>query len=400
MTRDDRVTAVHVVPYYPPHQGGMERAAERLVAGLGGCGVDARVITSALGGTPPDEDPARVRRLRGVEIAHTPVLWGLLPALASIPRNAVVHAHVAQAFVPDAAVEIARRRGQPVVAHYHLDVDPSGRLGMLLRPYQRTLLRRTLRRSDLVVVPTPDYAEIVHDLYQVPPERVRVVPNGTDYPVGVTPRRPPTSGWRLISVGRLSPQKDFPLLFRACAALRDLYPEHPWTLQVHGDGELRGELEREIDRLRLRGLVELGRGDLDRAQLQQRYDRAHLFALATRKESFGIVYAEAMARGLPIVTTRAPGVRNVVRDGRNGLLAEADPVALAHAMAAVMANPAQYVGMSRANLEDAAGYAWPAVCEQMADLYRELVRCAGMTTRTSPSNRSATRVASPGSQVR
>jgi glycosyltransferase involved in cell wall biosynthesis len=374
---DEALEVVHVVPYYPPHQGGMEQTAQRLVDGLGACGVRASVITSAIGGvpadTPADEDRARVRRLRAVEVAHTPLMWGLPSALRRTPPGAVVHVHVAQAFVPDLAVAVARRRGQRVVMHYHLDVDPSGPLGVLLRPYQRTVLRRSLLACDAVVVPTPDYADIVTELYGVGPERIRVIPNGTDFPVADTARRPPTGDWRLLSVGRLSPQKDFPLLFAACAALRARHGDLSWRLDVHGEGELRRALEREVDRLDLGGQVTLAAGDLNRSQLRARYDLADLFVLATRKESFGIVYTEAMARGLPIVTTRAPGVRNVVRDGHNGRLAEATPEALADAMAEIMRDGEAYARASRANLVDAAEYAWPMVSARFADLYRELV---------------------------
>jgi glycosyltransferase involved in cell wall biosynthesis len=364
---------VHVVPYYPPHPGGMERVAERLVTTQRALGIPAQVLTAAGGvrGRTPQGDAPFVRRLRSVEMAHTPVIPGLLPALWRTPAGAVVHVHVAHAFIPDLAVAVARHRGQPVLAHYHLDVDPTGPVGaLLLRPYQRTLLRRTLHRCAAVVVPTPDYIGVVGTLYGIPPTRVRVIPNGTDFEVLREPRTPPQGHWRLISVGRLSPQKQFPLLFAACARLREIRPDLSWSLDVYGEGELRGELEREIDRRRLRGIVTLHRGDLGREELCARYDAAHLFVLATRKESFGIVFAEAMARGLPVVTTNAPGVRNVVRDGVTGRLAPPEPLALAETMARTIQDTDAYGRMSCAGLTAAADYSWRRVASQFIGLYR------------------------------
>jgi glycosyltransferase involved in cell wall biosynthesis len=313
--------------------------------------------------------------LRSREIAHTPVMPGLPRALWRTPPDAVVHAHVAHAFIPDVAVAVARRRGQPVLAHYHLDVDPTGAAGrLLLRPYQRTLLRRTLRHSDAVVVPTPDYAELVAAVHGVPGERIRVIPNGTDFAVAARPRSVPAGSWRLISVGRLSPQKQFPLLFAACAALRERRPQLLWTLDVYGDGDLRVPLEREIDRLGLGGLVHVRGGGLSRAQLRDRYDEADLFVLATGKESFGIVFAEAMARGLPVVATDVPGVRNVVRDGVHGRLAQPRPAALADAMAGVMADPAEYTRLSAQALAGARVHTWPRIAGQFAALYQEITQ--------------------------
>jgi glycosyltransferase involved in cell wall biosynthesis len=371
------LTAVHVVPYYPPHSGGMEQAAAELVRGLPAAGVTALVLTSSLGADPNLPPEPGVLRLPAIEVAHTPLLRGLIRTLWRMPPGSIVHAHVAHAFIPDLAAAIGHLRGHPVVAHYHLDVDPTGPMGRLLRPYQRTVLRHTLRHAQAVLVPTPDYAQIVTRTYGVESSRVHVLPNGTTFDIAPEPRRSPNRSapqptWRLICVGRLNQQKDHALLLRACARLRRLAPELAWSLDIYGGGEEESRLTAMIRELDLTDAVRLRGEGFTPAQMQTRYDDADLFVLATRKESFGIVYVEAMARGLPIVTTDVPGTRNVVRHEGNGLLAPRTAEGLATALHQVMTDSERYEKLSAAGLSDAGRYRWPVTVQRLAEIYRSL----------------------------
>jgi glycosyltransferase involved in cell wall biosynthesis len=373
---DPSLTAVHVVPCYPPHSGGMERAAAELVHGLPEAGVTALVITSDLGAGAGWPAEPGVLRLPAWEVAHTPLILGLVRALRRIPPGSIVHAHVAHAFIPDIAAAVAHRRGHPVVAHYHLDVDPTGPMGWLLRPYQRTILRHTLRHAQVVIVPTPDYARIVQRTFGVDPDRIRVLPNGTSFELAETARPAPVATpdriWRLISVGRLNTQKDHALLLESCARLRELAPGLTWTLDIYGEGEQRAQLEAAIHRLALGDTVRLRGEGFTPDEIRAAYDGADLFVLATRKESFGIVYVEAMARGLPIVTTDVPGTRDVVRHEITGLLAPRSAAGLAAAIARITADPAQYENLSAAGLAAASAYRWPGIVRRLAEIYRSL----------------------------
>jgi len=360
----------------------MERAVSELSTALVRHGGHVRVITSDIGAahaSRPDEPaPLEVRRLRSVEIAHTPVMWRLLPELRRAATDAsVFHVHVAQAFIPDLAAGVARRRAVPVVAHYHIDVQPSGPLGFLLKPYRKTLLGSTLRHADAVVVPTADYADIVADLYAVSRRKIHVVPSGTTFAIRTEPKPPPGQPLKLLSVGRLAPQKNFPLLLEAVAAFGRRHPDIAFDLAIHGEGELRGELADRIRRLGLGDRVSLRRGDLGPEELLACYDAADIFVLATARESFGIVYVEAMARGLPIVTTDVPGVRNVVRQGRNGVLVAEQPDAIADALYQVATDAEVWSALSRANLEDAREYTWARIATTMERLYADVCRPAG-----------------------
>ena len=142
----------------------------------------------------------------------------------------------------------------------------------------------------------------------------------------------------LLSVGRLSYQKNFAALVRAFAVVATRFPD--WQLRIVGDGE-----ERES----LRGLVEesgMGtRVSLPGAvrDVSAEYRAADLFCLPSRWEGFPNAIAEAMAHGLPVVGYRqCAGMSELITPGRDGQLAEGngDPAALSAALKPLMEDAA------------------------------------------------------------
>jgi glycosyltransferase involved in cell wall biosynthesis len=80
-------------------------------------------------------------------------------------------------------------------------------------------------------------------------------------------------------------------------------------------------------------------GEVSRSRLAVEYTIAHCFCLPTVQEGFGLVFAEAMAAGLPVVACRAAAVPEIVEDGRTGILVgQRSPAELAHALEALLVN--------------------------------------------------------------
>lgn len=131
----------------------------------------------------------------------------------------------------------------------------------------------------------------------------------------IPPETIPPEGRLIVACGRLHPQKGFADLIEAIVEVRKIIPAYLWII---GEGELRQELENQIDSLGLRDCVRLLGF---KANPYQYMAKADLFVLSSVFEGFGNVIVEAMACGTPVVATDCPtGPREIITPGVNGLL--------------------------------------------------------------------------------
>jgi glycosyltransferase involved in cell wall biosynthesis len=365
---------VHVVARYPPALGGMETAVHAIARQQHAEGMRVRVITTSQGeqDAPFEDGGIPVARLRSFVAANTPIAPSLLFRLLTLKRNCIVHLHIAQAYTPELVWLAARLRRTKYVAHFHADVIPSGRAGLVLEPYKRLVLSRVMRGSAKVLVPTEDYRDLVCEKYQLPRDRVAVVDNGSSHRIIDQPKSisGSSSKAKLLFVGRLAIQKNVPLLLRAVAAYRDTYGKD-FQLTLVGDGDLRPAIEAEISRLGLGSYVNLV-GPRYGAALESTYDESDLLVLTSIFESFGLVLLEGMAKALPIVSVRIPAVRNIILDEVNGLLVESTPEALAHAINRLLTDEDLYAKISINNLSASRRFTWASVVSKISAAYDSL----------------------------
>jgi len=131
------------------------------------------------------------------------------------------------------------------------------------------------------------------------------------------PGRAPGDPLRVLTVGRLVPEKGIPLVIEAVAVLRE--QGVPAELTVVGGGPLADELAAEV---RDRGLQDVVRllGPIGQTELPALYRTVDAFCLPSFAEGLPVVLMEAMATGLPVVTTTIAGIPELVVDHRTGLL--------------------------------------------------------------------------------
>lgn len=176
------------------------------------------------------------------------------------------------------------------------------------------------RAKRIVVLSAQDGAFFSQRLRQ----RVRAIPNPFVPPNGNANGASRTAvNESLIGVGRLHHDKGFDVLLRAFSTIADRHPG--WSLTILGDGEERPHLEKLLGELGLADRVVLpGRVKDPYTHLQ----RASLFVLPSRVEGFPLALCEALACGLTAVATDcAGGVRDIIRNGVNGVLVPVDDAA-------------------------------------------------------------------------
>lgn len=167
--------------------------------------------------------------------------------------------------------------------------------------------RDNLALASHVLVPSPHTAAILTSEYGVAAERITTARPGTDRPCGTSaPIDPPL----ILSVGIQHPRKGHDILLAALAEIRDL----KWQAVIVGspyDREHAAELNALRDTLGLAGRVRMA-GRVSSDELNGFYRAASIFALATRYEGYGIVFDEALAYGLPIVSCDTGAVPDTV----------------------------------------------------------------------------------------
>ena len=210
----------------------------------------------------------------------------------------------------------------------------------------------------------------------LPSAQIDVIPNGVDLERFTPPEESfgGTRPLRLITVGRLSATKRLPVLIEMVESLRKEGGDVQLT--IVGGGALEGELRRRISHERFRQVVTMtGRCDAD--QMPEMYRRHDVYVSASAQEGMSNAMLEAMASGLPIVTTRCEGVDELIAD--NGLVVdEASPEALARAIAAFVSDGPRLRAMSTAARRQAERFTWRSVAERYLELYERIVTQRGV----------------------
>jgi glycosyltransferase involved in cell wall biosynthesis len=239
---------------------------------------------------------------------------------------------------------VAALAGKPFVLTLH-GSGSAGRFGDLeLAARSPRLVGAILRRARLVIAVSEPLAAAAR---RCGAREVRVIPNGIALPAEASGEAEPAE---ILYAGRLSPEKGIQELVEAGPGL---------NLVVAGDGPLRS-------------LVPEALGFLTPAELAERYRRAAVVVCPSRSEGFGVVCAEAMAHGKPVVATAVGGLQELVRHGRTGLLVEpGDPAGLRAAIDLLLGDPALRRRLGEnARADVAERFAWPAVTRATVDAYR------------------------------
>lgn len=245
-------------------------------------------------------------------------------ALGGLPREVNVHG----------------RRLRLVALVHHPLADESGLPGHLRSRFQATE-REALRACRGVVVTSSFTRERVRGL-GFPPERIRVAPPGTaPASPSSAPTRAPAFGEdaaappHLLCVGSVSPRKGQDVLIEAMTHLG----EYSWNLTLAGSPFRDPTFARALEaRILDAGLQERIRmvGEVDDEELERLYGESSLLVVPSRYEGYGMVVTEALARGIPVVSTDGGALRHTVPSGAGVVVPAGDPVGLARTLARLL----------------------------------------------------------------
>lgn len=401
MTGDRALRVAIFGESYLPYLSGVTVSSEALARGLGAAGHEVLLVV-------PEPAKGLDAGTAGAEGPEPRIAWlpsfqvpGPAPAGYRVPWPLPSEAlRVAGAFRPDIvhaqspfvsglmARRLARRSGAPLAFTHHTRFgDYRHYLGPAAAP-GGALVAEYLRRYWLgcaaVVAPGSELAAEIRG--RLGPRRrplVRAIPTGIEVAAiraldQIDPR--PLAGWPadaivVCGLGRLAAEKSVDLLVEAFAEVAAVEPAA--RLLLVGGGPSEALLRTRAARPDLAGRVHLT-GMRPRLEALALVKGVDLLATASRTETQGLVLAEALAAGVPVVALAGPGVADSVRDGVDGLIVPAGPVGerrggLAGAMRELIRDPERRARLAAAARIDAERFSVATRIGTMVDLYRELL---------------------------
>jgi glycosyltransferase involved in cell wall biosynthesis len=353
---EPRSWSVLLVGPLPPPPGGMANQTHQLAVLLAGEGYRVNVVQVNVA-----YRPAWVARLRGVR-----ALFRLLPYVLRLWRAAkavdlihvMANSGLAWYLFAAPAVWIGWIRNTPVIVNY--------RGGDADKFFSRQFrwVRPTLMRASAIIVPS-EFLKTVFVKYGVATTLVPNIINLDAFrPATFRPRTP-----TIIITRNLEPIYDVGTAIRAFALVVRNHPDA--RLTIAGSGPSRVELEQLARELHVDDRVYFS-GQLDNSVLPDVYRAASVFVNASLVDNMPISLLEAMASGVPIVSTKVGGVAYLVKDGETAFLVPPkDPEAMAEAIGRVLADTELASRIAKNALVQVEQYAWTQVREKLLRAYVE-----------------------------
>jgi glycosyltransferase involved in cell wall biosynthesis len=369
-----------IVPYFPPHKGGMELFADNIAEQLSRHhGWKVVVVTTG------DRDNVGLEERHGElsihrlpywrKISNSPISLSWFWRVRKIIRAEhadLINIHTPVPGLGDVASALAGKC--PVVVNYHMGSmrKARSRLNFMIWIYEHVLVRPMLNRARRIVS-SSDY---VRDSFLVNfRAKVQTITPGVDSQL-FRPSAAPVTDPRIIFVGSLNRSdghKNLPSLLAACQELRNgALPG--LQLTVVGDGDGRSGYEGMASTLGLADATQFT-GWLERATLAAAYRASAVFALPSTNDSFPLVITEAMATGLPVVSTLVGGIPTLVDDEVNGILVDpADVKALCKALERILTDRPLANRMGQAGRDKAVhSLSWSSRGELTDKIFREVL---------------------------
>jgi glycosyltransferase involved in cell wall biosynthesis len=277
--------------------------------------------------------------------------------------------------VQDGKTPLVTTIHHPITRDYAvaLAAEPKWYMRLLIHRWHGFLRmqKRVAKRLNAVVTVSEASAIDIAADFAVKPEAIRVMPLGVDIDVFRPLSRVEREACRLMTTASAdAPLKGLPVLLKAMALLRPKFPE--LTLTLIGKPKADGETRRLIDALGLEDAIDYRHG-ISTEEMVACYARATVAVVPSLYEGFGLPAIEAMACGVPLVSTNGGALPEVV--GEAGKLVDAgDEQALAAAIAGLLLSSSEREQLAVAGRERATQeYCWDRCAERMVAYYRQVI---------------------------
>lgn len=314
--------------------------------------------------------PGLLRKLQSIKYVRTVVtsIWYVAALLARVGKYDVIHIFSASYFsfilAPTPALLIARLYRKRSVLNYH-----SGEAQDHLTRWPSAI--KTLKLADRIVVPS-EYLVRVFARFGL---TARAIYNTIEMEVFKFRARPNLRP-KFLANRNLEAHYGVDCVLRAFAIIQKQIPEA--SLVVAGDGSQRRNLEQLAGELKLSNVEFVGQ--VEHSQVTALYDAADIYLNGSLIDNQPLSLLEAFACGLPVISTNAGGIPDIVTNERNGLLVDCnDSDGMAAAALRLLADGELAAEIISRAQEECRNYSWLAVRDQWIGLYQSLAPTAAST---------------------
>lgn len=335
---------------YLPHVGGVARAVKILEDACRSRGHEVRIVAPRFDGANDSPNVLRVpaiQHFNGSDFSVKLPVPNRIRSFIEDFRPDIIHSHH-PILLGDSALREARKIRAPIVFTHHTMYERYTHYVPMDSPaLKRIAIQLTTNYCNLcdqVITPSESVARLLREREVLAP--IEVIPTGIDvekFAEGVGARfrsKAHISPFAKVigHVGRLAEEKN--LTFLATAVANCLKEDDQAVFLIVGDGESCDEML-EILRQSANDRQIRSVGELTGSDLADAYDAMDWFVFASQSETQGLVLAEAMAAGKPVIALDGPGVREIVKDEENGLLlgGRASSLDFSTALSGIMQDP-------------------------------------------------------------
>ncbi len=372
---------------YRPAVNGVTRSIDLLKENLEARGHTVYVFAPAVRRQPKEAGVIRLPSIKRLSpIKEAPIGFAYVPFMTRRVRPLeldVVHTHL-PFFIGALGYRVANRLRLPKIHTYHTHLTEYAHYAPpvpgIRRPVRfglKRLSKRYCNGADYVIAPSTAIERLL-------------VSYGVTKPIVVNPTgivceefrrldsqqraavwdsyRVPSDQRVILFGGRLAKEKNLLFLVRCFAAIAET--DHTVHLVFAGGGPFEGALRRHIHSAGLATRATIT-GFLSKEQIAACMGAAEIFAFPSYTETQGIVLAEALAAGCPVVAIDALGPKDAVRSGRNGYLVPLDEPAFTDKLRALLADDDLRARMSQAAVEDARQFSVAATTDRLLGVYEQ-----------------------------
>lgn len=380
-----------VSPYDYPYPGGVTEHVTALDKHFRALGHDTRIIAAS--STDEDVLSDHIIKVSGAilpvsvsgskaRVAYSPQVYQRVKKILREEKFDVVHIH--EPTIPMLSIAVLRHSHAINVGTFHAYRESSPAYA-----YMRPLFKRVFGRLDGRIFVSDAVQEFITRYF---PGDYAIIPNGIDYARFSSADIQPIERFNdgrpnILFVGRMDKRKGFRHLIRAFPYIKNEIPDARLIVVGAFDDKDKAPFVRYARTHKLHGVHFIGR--VSPEEMPRYYRTATIFcAPSTGFESFGIVLLEAMAAGVPTVASDIAGYRDVLENGKAGLLVPPDnEQAIGRAITTLLRDRTQRAQMSECGRHTAAEYDWSIISRRVLEYYDQLIAAGKVSMKAKAEQR-------------